>query len=46
MSRVEWHKVTRFSQVVAIILGLLILVLGFYLGTVYQGLRDLLELSR
>lgn len=34
---IEWNKVTRTSQLVAIILGVLILALGFWLGTLYAA---------
>jgi len=33
---IEWNKVTRLSQALAIVLGLLILALGFWLGMRYE----------
>jgi hypothetical protein len=35
-TRVVWNKVTRFSQLMAILIGLLIFKLGFYFGTLYE----------
>ena len=31
----EWNKVTKFSQLVAIVLFVGVFALGFYLGTLY-----------
>jgi hypothetical protein len=36
---IEWNKVTRVSQVVAIVLFVGVFVLGFWLGTVYEAKR-------
>jgi hypothetical protein len=30
--KIEWNKVTKFSQIVAIILFLIVFFLGFYIG--------------
>ena len=38
--RIEWNKVTWYSKLVAIIVGLLILTLGFYLGIAYQEAQN------
>ena len=38
---IEWNRVTRLSQAVAIVLGVLIFVLGFCLGLKYQEAKDL-----
>ncbi len=32
MSHIEWNRVTWYSQIAAVALGLLIFVLGFYVG--------------
>jgi hypothetical protein len=33
---IEWNKVTWYSKLAAVILGMLILLLGFYIGQQYQ----------
>ena len=33
--KIEWYKVTWYSQVIAIILFVAVFTLGFYLGTKY-----------
>jgi hypothetical protein len=42
---IEWDKVTRLSQVVAIVLFVGVFVLGFWLGTVYEAKRVSSETS-
>lgn len=36
---IEWNRVTKLSQAIAILLGLLIFALGFWLGTLYAPLH-------
>ncbi len=34
--KISWNSVTRFSQLVAIVLFVLVFLLGFQLGKMYQ----------
>ena len=34
---IEWDKVTKLSQIVAIIMGIAIFALGFYVGSEYRA---------
>jgi hypothetical protein len=35
-----WNKVTWYSQVIAIILFVVVLIIGFYFGKEYQKILD------
>ncbi|AKM78461.1 MAG: hypothetical protein UX49_C0009G0032 [Candidatus Wolfebacteria bacterium GW2011_GWC2_46_275] len=42
--KIEWNKVTWYSKVAAVILGVGILLLGMYIGVMYQRGLDAIEL--
>lgn len=43
--KIQWNKVTWYSKLAAVILGVGILVLGIYIGVLYQQGKDAMELA-
>jgi hypothetical protein len=41
--KIEWNKVTWYSKLAAVILGVAILLLGMYIGSAYQKGKDAIE---
>jgi hypothetical protein len=41
MKKVVWNKVTPFSQLIAVLLALVILVIGIQIGREYQSVLDI-----
>jgi hypothetical protein len=39
--KIEWNKVTWYSKLVAVILAVIVLALGFVFGMLYQQTSDL-----
>src|SRR5881409_1569334 len=39
MSKIEWGRVTWYSQTIAVVLFVVVLALGFYLGREYQAAK-------
>ena len=38
--KIVWNKVTWYSKLVAVVLFVMVLVLGIYIGQQYQQLKD------
>lgn len=44
--KIQWNKVTWYSKIAAVVLGMVIFALGIYIGVVYQKGADALEWSQ
>ena len=43
--KIEWNKVTWYSKLAAIAVGIGIFVLGIYIGSLYQKVNDAMEIA-